>query len=524
MSYYLNKKDLLQACEKSTVDIKRVNEIVVDVLNDVHQTSHSLRYWNIVVGPYVRYLVENYTHYSLIPKSKKTLTEKVEIMITGNFATFRSQIMSDEIGVEFSALMEHFKTNDLKSIKVKTSKKIIINNRTFFKKIISIYNYLVKLAPEKRIICITFVPKPSLFLNIIFKLRLLPFLLLKDELLDSENNADLDLREKIFNRISSNKSNAFLPSNFWKLFCILMPLSYIENYKKSLDYGAKKYGKPVKIILTEDIHSWDIFKIWTANSVLMGTKLTIAQHGAGYGTAESEYAENHEVDVADLFLSWFKSTKKNVIQVPSKNFIRRNNKYKFYSVLVNSSFSKGFYKYCGGPINEQILQNLDDQFIFLRHLESKILSSMKVRQPNTINKFQYINKTYEKSGFDSLVDKDSKYYSLISEARLVVSSYAGTSWQETLMNNIPTVIFFDPLAFPKRLSVHPYLGKLSKVGILHYSPKLAANQINKVFPDIDKWWNSSELQDARQDFCRRFGYTEKKWAKKWTTSINSILD
>ena len=45
---------------------------------------------------------------------------------------------------------------------------------------------------------------------------------------------------------------------------------------------------------------------------------------------------------------------------------------------------------------------------------------------------------------------------------------------------------------------------LADVGIIHLSPKSAANKINDIWNDIDSWWNNSDTQNARRKFCDKF--------------------
>ena len=402
---------------------------------------------------------------------------------------------------------------------------VLTKKYNLYFQIISIYNYIIKfVVPARKIIFIDFILSPSLFFNIIFKLRLLPFLILRDEFIATKN-VDLDFREDLFNKIKINKASSGLSSEFWKLLCVSMPLSYVEEFQEIVSYGSKVYGHPVRVILLRNIYSKDSSKIWVADALQRGSKLAISQHGGGYGLSEYDFNSYHEAGVADLFLSWYKSTKKNVIQVPSFKYIKSTNRSKkSYGLLVNCTWAKVFHHYGDSPIGEQVQKNTDDQIIFLNHLQGKASENMRVRQSHDINNYENIIKQYEKSGFQSLVENNIKFNHLILEAKIVVISCIGTVWLETLMNNIPTVVFFDPLVCYFNPKVNNYIEKFKKFGIIHNSPKSAAQHINNIYPDIEKWWNDPELQSLRQEFCRDFGVTEKTWARKYIAPINSILD
>ena len=55
-------------------------------------------------------------------------------------------------------------------------------------------------------------------------------------------------------------------------------------------------------------------------------------------------------------------------------------------------------------------------------------------------------------------------------------------------------------------SFNPIFNELEKVGIFHKSPNSAANHINEVWDNIDKWWNSPKvifvLSKFKDQYCR----------------------
>ena len=46
--------------------------------------------------------------------------------------------------------------------------------------------------------------------------------------------------------------------------------------------------------------------------------------------------------------------------------------------------------------------------------------------------------------------------------------------------------------------------------ILFYNPKEASMHVNLVSSDINKWWQSSELQNLRNDFVNHYALTSNK--------------
>ena len=50
----------------------------------------------------------------------------------------------------------------------------------------------------------------------------------------------------------------------------------------------------------------------------------------------------------------------------------------------------------------------------------------------------------------------------------------------------------------------PYFEMLKSVSIFHETPESAAQQMIKVWDDVDGWWHSKQVQDTRKIFCYQY--------------------
>ena len=114
-------------------------------------------------------------------------------------------------------------------------------------------------------------------------------------------------------------------------------------------------------------------------------------------------------------------------------------------------------------------------------------------------------------------------YQQLNESRLCVGTYNSTTDLETLSRNYPTVTFFNPKYFELRESAKPYFKKLCQVGIYHESPISAALKVNEVYRDPTSWWNSSDIQEVREQFCRQFAWTKKNWIPEWKNRFKLLM-
>lgn len=83
-----------------------------------------------------------------------------------------------------------------------------------------------------------------------------------------------------------------------------------------------------------------------------------------------------------------------------------------------------------------------------------------------------------------------------------------------MANNIPAIIYWNPDYWGLSKESDPYFQELKRVGIFHTSPKSAAEQMEKIWNNIDGWWYSHELQKVRESYCRAFSYRPKNFTER----------
>jgi len=76
--------------------------------------------------------------------------------------------------------------------------------------------------------------------------------------------------------------------------------------------------------------------------------------------------------------------------------------------------------------------------------------------------------------------------------------------------NIPTIAFWQSGLDHLRDSAVPYYQRLVDAGIVHLSPASAADKVNQIWDDVDEWWSSAVVQEARIFFCDRYARNSKR--------------
>ncbi len=78
-----------------------------------------------------------------------------------------------------------------------------------------------------------------------------------------------------------------------------------------------------------------------------------------------------------------------------------------------------------------------------------------------------------------------------------------------LLAGYPTVAMWDPKYVRLKLSATNVYDKLLAAKILHHSPESAAQHLVEVWDDVDAWWTSENVLQARETFCENFARRSK---------------
>jgi putative transferase (TIGR04331 family) len=92
---------------------------------------------------------------------------------------------------------------------------------------------------------------------------------------------------------------------------------------------------------------------------------------------------------------------------------------------------------------------------------------------------------------------------LISASRLVVISYLATSALESLVANVPTILFLNTEAYFLSEEFVSFFDDLIKAGICQTDSRACAAFINSIADRPEDWWSQPLVQQARQRFLSK---------------------
>lgn len=485
---------------------------ITEELNNYHKLDKSLRYWRILIGPWLQTFIQIiYDRYytiklsSGINKIKKTkiIHRENEQIIPLDMDDFNGMHIDDDWNEWiYGLLIEKFTNIEITKVKGNYSKKGE-KRKNYKEELKNIVSGSLQLISDDRDIFVIkdYLPKNER-VKLQLMLRQIPKIWGKKKLSIVYNNK----RDFNFDCGEANEFEKMLDD----LIAMQIPRSYVEGYNNYIEDTEKSNwpGKPIKIFTSNSHYSDDYFKCWAAEKVEKNSKLIIGQHGGGYGLSEINSIEDHEVKISDAWLSWGWSdaNRKNIIPVGNLKMINQKRSYQqeggcLISISTCSRYSGLIYS---GIISSQMEKYFNDQYVFINNLPDVIKNKTTVRlyeSDHKNNQKQRFHDQFQKINID---DGKKNIWKLIKKSRVHICTYNSTGFLESLHCNIPTILFYDPKYGEIRDDGIEYIQMLLRCGILHFCPISAANKLAEVWDAIPDWWSSNDVELAKKLFCSRY--------------------
>jgi len=505
-------------------------------LGNIHGVTTDVRYWRIIIGPWLRFFIDSvFDRYELIRTAQNSgeiyhtsvPNYSLQDWIPSDFNEFYEQFRHDswnsiifsECIKELDLSFEH--DNELVLPFKKEKKHLDLINR-IVNSILEIYTAVLPAKLNKVVMIAAYLPKKKL-VNLQMHLKQFPYLI-SPKITMQSGKRDETMRNKLDLSNSKNQFEKLLD----RLICELMPYSYLENFKKFRDIIKQYYPPFPSVIFTANAYQADDgFKIWAAGHVINKVPLVIGQHGGHYGIGLLNQTEDHQIRIADVFTTWgwTDKSKDNVIPMPAMKLPFRPLKYDTNGdiLLVTASYPRYFYCHFSVAVAGQFLDYLDEQIRFYKSLDDILKKMIKIRTDVDVFGWKIHDRLKEAGLGESLDISDEKLFSRLKKCRMCVSTYNATVFLETLAANIPTIVFFNPNKYEIREEAAEAMNLLRAVNILHDTPESAAIFLNSLNNNIDCWWKSKIVQEARHQFCEIYANTSPNWINEWKTFFNKII-
>jgi len=258
-----------------------------------------------------------------------------------------------------------------------------------------------------------------------------------------------------------------------------------------------------------------------AFSVEYGERVVGFQHGGSYGVGlvepwavETEYAYH-------AFISWGWTKHAdfycNSIPLPSpmlskirNTHVTRNDRLIFVGAgMINY----GRFDACPSPV--RWLTYRENKQIFVNSLSLGPREELCYRPRHQGAKQALQDGAYMKRYFPDLPTLDGELHDSLVKCRLLVLDYPGTTLHIAMAANVPTICYWDPCDWPLCKQANEQFDHLRKAKILFENPEEAAAHVNEIWHDVSSWWDTPEVQDARQVWQKCHALTSSIWWWSW---------
>lgn len=493
-----------------------------DSLNNIHSVAHSAQYWRIIIGPWLNYflgmLFDRWHMLNSVviqnePFECNVLAREFGELIPYDMNHFNSLYVEDDWneGIYAELLTRFFsdsirikKLGKNKRFKDKNTDQPSISSR-LKSKVLSQLSFSRKRKPLQGQYVVHGVTSHRDRLKLQVKLRQIPKFW-RSEKFDKIKPSEIARQWSI-----PIKSNI---CDFEKIARSMIsrhiPTLYLEGYSQAvLKIKTLNLPERPELVCADNGYSSDeFFKFWCAEAVGFGSPLIIVQHGGHYGSGLFSATEEHEIKISDKYLTWGWSSPKSDKTLAVGNLKESVNRVKYSkngkALIVGLGMPRYSYRMYAVPVANQFLDYFKEQNEFVSALNADVLKQLVVRPYDKDYGWDMRSRWRERHP-KIVIDKGQKTIrNMMSQTRIYIATYNATTYLESLLWNVPTIIFWNPSYWELRPEAKESYDLLKSVGIFHESPHSAAAKINEVWDDVDLWWQSDAVQTARVKFCHEF--------------------
>jgi putative transferase (TIGR04331 family) len=180
----------------------------------------------------------------------------------------------------------------------------------------------------------------------------------------------------------------------------------------------------------------------------------------------------------------------------------------------------------GVPFGEGMSLYFKQQHQFVKSLSSNVCDRIVVRVSPADYRYYSCG---QREQLESLMlnlrfDKNKSIIDSLLKSRLVILDNIQTVFFEVIAYGIPVIVFHDESIWEFNREFDAICEEMKKVGMLHVSPKSAAEFLSKNFDSIEVWWNSSAVQELLESIRCTYARTSDHPERKLIEELNKALN
>lgn len=505
-------------------------------LNHVHDCAHSIRYWRILLGPWLQYYIAaTYDRFTCIQAALDKFPNLTTIRLSSDAyevpvdtIEFDEWMKTDVYNLQlYSQILEFVgKQFPGKSRRVRQGAPAKSYAFSVSRMASRLLNLVGTVAPVDKSILLhrSYFPWRA-ELQLLTRThgavrRIVPY-----EKRPAPVPLQNDMREEIRGALPA--SGGFLSYLRWSVPQAL-PQCFAESYGSMRNFVNANFPAAPKAIFTANAEYYDEpFKFWAAAAVDDGSMLLGTVHGTRYGAASWMRAEEHELAVFDRYYSWGWERKGKpavVVPMPAPKLIA-NTKVKASNaktgiLLCGTTAPRYLREFPFSP--QQFDEYLNWQARFLNCVDVNIRKQLRFRPHREDQGWDIVQRATSHIPELQIEGWDIPFLRSLDSCRLYVCDHCSTTFGEALAINKPTILFWNYEGNELREGAQPFFEELRKGEILYYDPEEAAAAVNRVYSDVQTWWSDPGRQRIRQRFCHRFARTSPRAILEWAAEFERM--
>ena len=492
--------DKLRCFQISLTSHTHLSALLSAGLNHAHQLNKSDRHWKILAGTWLRLFID------LLVSRIFTITELRAThpnlqLVSAHESTIRRAPFST---ADFHALTKFTEWNSLIYADLWDFAGIQLTSTVLsHQRIVSVKPELQLSKLSGFVLSATYLPRIQ---EVLLQLRLGTKPRRLQVIAPPEASVNSNARQQL---ALDDSDSSEIEQILIKLLRTYLPTSFLEGFsdlRKSMH--LMRFPNNPKAIFTSNRHIYDdVFNAWVADVTENGSRLILGQHGGHYGISKfPSFAERHECDIANTYLTWGASSchdatpaiiltilgKRRPLRKGSKlvlitDHLWSQRRSQFIDIDQTSNYSKHI-----NDVVNSLPSGICSQLIIRTH-HGQDETGRPIVDESRVNRLGI-----------TVDDGTTAYSRLLRKSRIVVVAHNGTTFPETLSLGVPTLITWTSNWVEIRDEAKPIFAKLAEVGIFHEDPVSLAKHVSAIWDNVDAWWESKEVVEARELFCSQY--------------------
>tara|TARA_B100001093_G_scaffold516004_1_gene593727 strand:- start:1325 stop:3103 length:1779 start_codon:yes stop_codon:yes gene_type:complete len=542
--------------EKFRAELANHAEVLVDRLiekksklfNELHKTNFSVRYWRILLGPWVHQFVHQTILFDRILQfaigrigSETVLVQAISRAQWPQFQTTLDAITASKhdffIQVLFSFIVksryrDKFVHRDVSfdSSSDDSSKIARESFITFSRVILSKFILFISSKIREDLLLASEVPENK---KIDFKLWWASnFRWVPDFITDRSYMGFKATTPRFFGEEITQTYDDFDLIDV--AFDHFVPSVFVEHYDSFRSFAIGSVPMPAMrgVIGSTSWYYRERFKFIAAEVCESGGRSIGVQHGGNYGLQKNHPILRREVLDRDVYITWgwtvvsaLNGLRAEIMALPSLKLCGTRPRTKAHNsgnkILFAGSEMPRFPRWIGKDDFEIFRTRLMSQNQFFETLRIEFRMSCVFRGNPRQFGWGQIDELNERFPELTIDDHQYDFQAALDSTDVFCTNNLSTTYAEALYRNIPTVLFWRDSEITIEDDAADAFQLLRDAGVLLNDGREAGTFLNSSMDNIAAWWWSDSIQDARRTFCARYLQASNTAVSDWLKTVQS---